>query len=73
MLHSVALQGDDASGMRDLAFHARLRELALQAGNTKWAGHFSLYCALSGSFPAICRVAVQRNPEYSIALARLNC
>jgi hypothetical protein len=27
------LQGDDALGTRDLAFHARLMELALQAGN----------------------------------------
>ena len=33
MLHSVALQGDGAPGMRILAFHARLMELALQAGN----------------------------------------
>jgi hypothetical protein len=27
------LQGDNAFGTRDLAFHARLMELALQAGN----------------------------------------
>jgi hypothetical protein len=27
------LQGDDALGMHDLAFHARLIELALQAEN----------------------------------------
>jgi hypothetical protein len=30
---NAGTQGDDASGTHDLAFHARLMELALQAGN----------------------------------------
>jgi hypothetical protein len=29
----LPLQGEDATGTRDLAFHARLTELALQAEN----------------------------------------
>jgi hypothetical protein len=33
MLHSVALQGGGNRGTSDLAFHARLMELALQAAN----------------------------------------
>jgi hypothetical protein len=35
------LQGDGALGTRDLAFHARLMELALQAGNFFWRITFS--------------------------------